>query len=111
MGEHIPNVSTSPHFNKFPISIRKMENPKAEIEDVVRSITEPQDVETILKNVDKYFTEDAFVLHPLGNQPQCARGKENLKAIYHIFRQVTRDNKITFHATMFNDDLTQCALE
>ncbi|WAQ85577.1 hypothetical protein PtA15_6A205 [Puccinia triticina] len=88
-----------------------MENPRAEIQDVVRSITEPQDAETVLKNIDKYFTEDAFILHPMANQPEMARGKDNLKAIYYFFRKMSKENKIHFHAVMFSEDLTQCAIE
>lgn len=88
-----------------------MENPRAEIADVVRSITEPQDPETVLKNIDKYFTEDAFILHPLANQPELARGRDNLKALYYMFRNVTKDNKIHFHAVMFSEDLMHCTLD
>ncbi|EFP86997.2 hypothetical protein PGT21_032062 [Puccinia graminis f. sp. tritici] len=88
-----------------------MENPRAEIADVVRSITEPQDPETVLKNIDKYFTEDAFILHPMANQPELARGRDNLKALYYMFRKGTKDNKIHFHAVMFSEDLTQCTLD
>ncbi|KAH9472630.1 hypothetical protein MJO28_001509 [Puccinia striiformis f. sp. tritici] len=88
-----------------------MDNPRLQIQDVVRSITEPQDTQTVLENVDKYFTEDAFILHPMVNQPQFARGRDNLKAIYYIFRKGSRNNKIHFHAVMFSEDLTQCTLE
>ncbi|KAH9464782.1 hypothetical protein Pst134EB_004293 [Puccinia striiformis f. sp. tritici] len=84
--------------------------PRLQIQDVVRSITEPQDTQTVLENVDKYFTEDAFILHPMVNQPQFARGRDNLKAIYYIFRKGSRNNKIHFHAVMFSEDLTQCTL-
>ncbi|KNZ50706.1 hypothetical protein VP01_427g7 [Puccinia sorghi] len=87
-----------------------MEDPRAEIQDVVRSITEPQDAEIILANIDKYFTEDAYLLHPLVNQPEFARGRDNLKALYYIFRKGTHGNKIIFHAVMFSEDLTQCTL-
>ncbi|PLW39355.1 hypothetical protein PCASD_05017 [Puccinia coronata f. sp. avenae] len=88
-----------------------MENPRIEIQDVVRSITEPQDAATVLRNIDKYFTEDAYILHPLVNQPEFARGRENLKALYFIFRKGTFENKIHFHAVMFSEDLTQCTLD
>ncbi|WAQ85578.1 hypothetical protein PtA15_6A206 [Puccinia triticina] len=88
-----------------------MEDPRAEIRDVVRSITEPQDPQTVLKNVDKYFTDDAFILHPMANQPQMARGKDNLKALYYMFRKGTKENKIHFNAVMFSEDLTQCAID
>jgi len=88
-----------------------MENPRAEIQDVVRSITEPQDAETVLANVDKYFTKDAYLLHPVVNQPEFSRGRDNLKALYYIFRKISYGNKIIFHAVMFSEDLTQCTLE
>jgi len=87
-----------------------MENPRAEIQDVVRSITEPQDAETVLANVDKYFTKDAYLLHPVVNQPEFSRGRDNLKALYYIFRKISYGNKIIFHAVMFSEDLTQCTL-
>jgi len=88
-----------------------MENPRAEIQDVVRSITEPQDAETVLANIDKYFTEDAYLLHPVVNQPEFSRGRDNLKALYYIFRKISYGNKIIFHAVMFSEDFTQCTLE
>ncbi|MBW0511224.1 hypothetical protein O181_050939 [Austropuccinia psidii MF-1] len=88
-----------------------MDDPVKEIRDVVRSITEPYEAAEIIENIDKYFTHDAFILHPLINQPQFARGKEYLKGIYKWFRTGCLNNKITFHAVMFNEDLTQCAIE
>ncbi|PLW55511.1 hypothetical protein PCANC_02092 [Puccinia coronata f. sp. avenae] len=88
-----------------------MENPRIEIQDVVRSITEPQDPVTVLANIDKYFTEDAYILHPLVNQPEFARGRDNLKAMYFLYRKGSFDNKIHFHAVMFSEDLNQCTLE
>lgn len=88
-----------------------MDNPVAEICDVVRSITEPPEASTILANIDKYFSEDAFIVHPFIIQPEFARGKEFLKGIYKLFRMGTINNKITFHAVMFNEEKTQCALE
>lgn len=90
-----------------------MDNPVTEnqIRDVVRSITEPPEAGTILANLDKYFSEDAFIVHPLIIQPEFARGKEFLKGIYKWFRVGTINNKITFHAVMFNEEKTQCALE
>lgn len=32
--------------------------------------------------VDKYFTRDAFIWHPLLNLPASADARENLKGIY-----------------------------
>lgn len=51
------------------------------------------------------------ILHPFLRQPECARGKENLKGIYKMLRVMTINNKITFNAVMFNEDKTQCALD
>jgi hypothetical protein len=90
------------------------------------------------KTITRYFTEDAYILHPLVNQPEFARGRENLKALYFILwaanksfthpldefahstrsnlpcpfpsRKGTFENKIHFHAVMFSEDLTQCTL-
>lgn len=77
----------------------------------MRSVTEPQEPQIVLGNIDKYFATDAFILHPWLNQPEFARGRDNLKALYSVFRRVSRDNKITFHGIMFNDDMTQCTLD
>ncbi|EGG01730.1 uncharacterized protein MELLADRAFT_110778 [Melampsora larici-populina 98AG31] len=60
-----------------------MDNPVAEIEDVVRCITEPADASIIVKNVEKYFTHDARIYHPLFNQPYSQENSlEDLKGIY-----------------------------
>ncbi|KAG0141078.1 hypothetical protein CROQUDRAFT_68680 [Cronartium quercuum f. sp. fusiforme G11] len=88
-----------------------MEHPVKELAEVVRSITEPYEASVLAMNIDKYFTNDAFILHPFLNQPNKLHGKENLKGIYKIFRVFTINNKIDFHALMFNEDKTQAAIE
>ncbi|EGG01560.1 uncharacterized protein MELLADRAFT_110929 [Melampsora larici-populina 98AG31] len=59
-----------------------MDNPIAEIKDVVRSITEPYEATTLAKNVEKYFTADAYILHPAFNQPHTVNGRDDLVGIY-----------------------------
>ncbi|KAH9810976.1 hypothetical protein DFH28DRAFT_1063814 [Melampsora americana] len=88
-----------------------MDNPIAEIKDVVRSITEPYEASTIAKNVEKYFTRDAYILHPAFNQPHTSNGRDDLVGIYKMLRVLTIDNKIEFHAVMFNEDMTQGTIE
>ncbi|KAI8453201.1 hypothetical protein BY996DRAFT_6431605 [Phakopsora pachyrhizi] len=88
-----------------------MEDPAQEIRDVVRSITEPYEASVIAKNIDKYFTEDAYILHPMLNQPRTKNGRQMLKGIYKVLRIFSINNKITFHAVMFNEDKTQGAIE
>ncbi|EGG05227.1 uncharacterized protein MELLADRAFT_107814 [Melampsora larici-populina 98AG31] len=46
-----------------------MDNPVTQIEDVVRSITEPYSARVIADNIEKYFTRDAQLIHPTINQP------------------------------------------
>jgi len=81
-----------------------MDDPVKELADVVRMITEPYAASEIAQNVDKYFTEDAFILYPMFNQPHTAHGKENLKGIYKLLRVFSINNKIEFHALMFSED-------
>ncbi|KAG0141080.1 hypothetical protein CROQUDRAFT_664311 [Cronartium quercuum f. sp. fusiforme G11] len=88
-----------------------MEDPVKELAEVVRSITEPYEASVLAKNVDKYFSDNAILLHPFLNQPNRLRSKENIKGIYKIFRVFTINNKIDFHAVMFNEDKTQAAIE
>ncbi|MBW0534953.1 hypothetical protein O181_074668 [Austropuccinia psidii MF-1] len=88
-----------------------MEDPAAEIRGVVRSLSESIYGKTVAENVEKYFTNDAFVLHPFINQPSLVRGREGVKGIYKFFRVVTIHNAITFHAVMFNENKTQGAIE
>ncbi|KAI8461276.1 hypothetical protein BY996DRAFT_8384789 [Phakopsora pachyrhizi] len=88
-----------------------MEDPIHEIEDVIRSITEPYSAQVITQNVEKYFTEDAFILHPLLKQVHTAKGIENLKGIYKMLRVNTINNKLDFHAVMFSQDKLQATIE
>jgi len=88
-----------------------MENPVAEIRDVVRSITEPYEATEIAKNVEKYFTNDAYIIHPILNQPQTSNSREDLIGIYKMLRVTTVNNKIEFHSVMFNEDMTRGALD
>ncbi|KAH9822404.1 hypothetical protein DFH28DRAFT_452496 [Melampsora americana] len=85
-----------------------MDNPVAEIEDVVRSITEPADASIIVKNVGKYFTKDAQIFHPLFNQPYSKEhGLEELKGLYSMLRFGSKRGKIDFNSVMFNEDMTR----
>ncbi|EGG11320.1 uncharacterized protein MELLADRAFT_90789 [Melampsora larici-populina 98AG31] len=89
-----------------------MDDPVKEIEDVIRSITEPYEATTLAENIEKYFTRDAQVLHPFINQPYSQdNGMEDLKGIYKILRVQSLDNKIEFHAVMFNEDKTEGTIE
>lgn len=89
-----------------------MDDPVKEIKDVVRSITEPYEAGVIVANIDKYFTRDAQIFHPFINQPYGKdNGREDLKGIYKMLRVQTINNKIDFHAVMFNEDKTQGTLE
>ncbi|KAA1066685.1 hypothetical protein PGT21_022084 [Puccinia graminis f. sp. tritici] len=93
------------------LKLREMDDPVAEIKDVVRSLVEPYEAWVLASNVEKYFTEDAFILHPLLNQTRARGSREHLKGIYKILRVFTINNKIEFHAVMFNEDKTQGAIE
>ncbi|KAH9454515.1 hypothetical protein MJO28_005096 [Puccinia striiformis f. sp. tritici] len=88
-----------------------MDDPVAEIRDVVRSLVEPYEASVLASNVEKYFTEDAFILHPLLNQTPSKGSREHLRGIYKILRVFTINNKIEFHAVMFNEDKTQGSIE
>ncbi|KAH9808889.1 hypothetical protein DFH28DRAFT_1134648 [Melampsora americana] len=89
-----------------------MDDPVKEIEDVVRSVTEPYEASVIAANIDKYFTRDAQIFHPFINQPYSKEnGREDLKGIYKMLRVQTIDNKIDFHAVMFNEDKTRGTIE
>lgn len=62
-----------------------MEDPQFDLRNVVRSITEPRLAEELLANVEKYFTEDAVIVHPMLNSPP-ASGREGVKAAYKMLR-------------------------
>jgi len=74
-----------------------MEKPTDEIREVVKSITQPHDASEIARNVDIYFTDDAYIEHPMLNQPP-GTGKEGLKNIYTMLRCLTMGNRIEFHS-------------
>lgn len=42
-----------------------MEDPQFDLRTVVRSITEPREASELLANVDRYFTSDAMIVHPM----------------------------------------------
>ncbi|KAH9820083.1 hypothetical protein DFH28DRAFT_1079945 [Melampsora americana] len=84
-----------------------MDNPVAEVEDVIRSVTEPYRASTLAANVEKYFAEDAVLHHPF----LVVKGREAIKGIYKILRVQTVDQKIEFHAVMFNEDKTQVTVD
>ncbi|EGG08142.1 uncharacterized protein MELLADRAFT_105080 [Melampsora larici-populina 98AG31] len=88
-----------------------MEDPVRELRDVVRSITEPYAASVMAQNIEKYFTEDAYIEHPTFNQPKSAHGKEMLKGYYKFVRVFTINNKIDFHSVMFNEDKTRAAID
>ncbi|KAG0146974.1 hypothetical protein CROQUDRAFT_715265 [Cronartium quercuum f. sp. fusiforme G11] len=88
-----------------------MDDPVVEIEDVVRSLTEPSEATAIAKNVEKYFTPSAYITHPFFNQPRTGNGRKDLVGIYRMLRVFTLNNKIEFHAVMFNGDKTQGTIE
>ena len=81
-----------------------MDDPVKELADVVRKITEPYSAKEIASNVEQYFTEDAFIMYPMFNQPRTPNGKANLKGIYKLLRVFSVNNKIDFHAVMFSED-------
>ncbi|EGG07052.1 uncharacterized protein MELLADRAFT_116341 [Melampsora larici-populina 98AG31] len=84
-----------------------MDNPVAEVEEVIRSVTEPYPASVLAANVEKYFTEDAVLRHPF----LVAKGREAIKGIYKIVRVQTVNQKIDFHAVMFNEDKTQITID
>ncbi|KAK4056268.1 hypothetical protein OIO90_002711 [Microbotryomycetes sp. JL221] len=78
-----------------------MENPSLDIRGVVKSITEPRSADVILANVDKYFTKDAIIVHPLLNSVP-GLGREGVKSAYKMLRTLTIGNKIEFHTIGFD---------
>ncbi|KAA1100388.1 hypothetical protein PGT21_036023 [Puccinia graminis f. sp. tritici] len=88
-----------------------MEDPVKELPEVVRKITEPYAATEIVHNVDKYFTDDAYLLYPMINQPHTKNGKSSLKGIYKLFRVLTINNQIEFHAVMFSEDKLKATIE
>ncbi|EGG12891.1 uncharacterized protein MELLADRAFT_70566 [Melampsora larici-populina 98AG31] len=84
-----------------------MENPVTDVENVIRSLTEPNKASTMGMNVEKYFTEDAVLYHPFFR----VTGRGGIKGIYKTLRMGTIDQKIEFHAVMFNEDKTQVTVD
>ncbi|POW11189.1 hypothetical protein PSTT_05436, partial [Puccinia striiformis] len=87
-----------------------MDDPVKELPEVVRKITEPYEATEIVRNVNKYFTEDAYLLYPMVNQPYTKQGKK-LIGLYKLFRVLTINNQIEFHAVMFSEDKLKAAIE
>lgn len=73
-----------------------MEDPQLDIRNVVRNLTEPRDAEVMLATVDKYFSPNAVIIHPMLNSPK-EHGREGVKAAYKMLRVLTIGNKIDFH--------------
>ncbi|EGG08404.1 uncharacterized protein MELLADRAFT_61917 [Melampsora larici-populina 98AG31] len=88
-----------------------MNDPVKELPDVVRACAETYEATKIANYLDTYFTENAFILHPLINQPARVHGKEYLKGIYKVYRIFLINNQVRFHAVTFNENKTQAALE
>ncbi|KAA1087871.1 hypothetical protein PGTUg99_019593 [Puccinia graminis f. sp. tritici] len=45
------------------------------------------------------------------NQPHTKNGKSSLKGIYKLFRVLTINNQIEFHAVMFSEDKLKATIE
>ncbi|PLW22577.1 hypothetical protein PCANC_04502 [Puccinia coronata f. sp. avenae] len=88
-----------------------MDDPVKELPEVVRKITEPYAATEIVRNVNKYFTDDAYLLYPMINQPHTKNGKTSLMGIYKLFRVLTINNQIEFHAVMFSEDRLHATIE
>ncbi|GAA94239.1 uncharacterized protein L969DRAFT_93620 [Mixia osmundae IAM 14324] len=89
-----------------------MENPRNDIYDVVRSLVEPASPVVIAQNIDRYYTEDAYIDHPMLNQPHTPSSREGLKGIYTMLKVLTYGNKMEFHGdACFNEDMTKGWLE
>ncbi|SCV72515.1 BQ2448_4052 [Microbotryum intermedium] len=79
-----------------------MEDPTTEIRNVVRKITEPRESAKILASVDRYFSDDSVIVHPMLNSPRAQR-KDGVKAAYRMLRALTLNNRIEFHAVAFGE--------
>ncbi|KAG0146522.1 hypothetical protein CROQUDRAFT_657340 [Cronartium quercuum f. sp. fusiforme G11] len=88
-----------------------MENPVNEVRDVVRGVTEPHDAAEIARNVEKYFTEDAIILHPALDLPRTPNSRDHIMGIYKWFRVNTINQKIWFNSVAFNEDFTICHID
>ncbi|KAG0147758.1 hypothetical protein CROQUDRAFT_106261 [Cronartium quercuum f. sp. fusiforme G11] len=88
-----------------------MDNPVVEIRDVVRSVTEPLKASTLAANVEKYFTHDATLQHPMVVVSKSPNSREAVKGMYKLLRLQTINQNIEFHAVMFNEDKTQVTID
>ncbi|KAH9821865.1 hypothetical protein DFH28DRAFT_1187312 [Melampsora americana] len=88
-----------------------MNDPVKELPDVVRTCVERYESTNISEYIDTYFTEDSFISHSILNQPSRVHGKEYLKGIYKVFRLISINDQVKFHAVMFNEDKTRAAIE
>ncbi|KAH9455471.1 hypothetical protein Pst134EA_022934 [Puccinia striiformis f. sp. tritici] len=88
-----------------------MDDPKIEISDVIRATIESDDPRVTIANIEKYFTEDAYLHFSIFKQPQAARSRRYLQGIYKIFRLATTNNKIEIHSVMFSQDGLLGAIE
>jgi len=88
-----------------------MDDPVAEIRDVIRGVTEPYEASTLAANVEKFYTKDAVFQHPFLTVARSPSSRDAIKGIYKILRIISLNQKIQFHAVMFNEDKTQVAID
>ncbi|PLW22379.1 hypothetical protein PCANC_25202 [Puccinia coronata f. sp. avenae] len=88
-----------------------MDDPKAEICDVIRATIEPDDPAVTVSNIEKYFTEDAHLHFFAFKQPHATRGRRYLQGFYKVFRFITTGNKVDIHSVMFSQDGLLGAIE
>ncbi|KAI7942208.1 hypothetical protein MJO28_012235 [Puccinia striiformis f. sp. tritici] len=99
------------------------------ISDVIRVTIESDDPIVTIANIEKYFTEDAYLHFSIFKQPQAARSRRYLQGIYKILlmmsetfsfvdvktkknsRLATTNNKIDIHSVMFSQDGLLGAIE
>ncbi|KAF8341404.1 uncharacterized protein EI90DRAFT_3012010 [Cantharellus anzutake] len=88
-----------------------MEDPARQIEHVVRSLVELPTATEIVAHIDKYFTKDARILHPLFNQPLSKNGREDLKGIYKMERVLFVYEAMDIHSIMTSQDKKHIAID
>lgn len=89
-----------------------MDDPVKEIEDVVRSLTEPDEARIMAQNVEKYFTRDAYIVYPILKLcKHNPRGRSHLQGLYKWLRVITIHNKIEFHHVMWSEDRLHATIE
>jgi hypothetical protein len=79
-----------------------MQNPSVELRQVIRSIVEPDEAATILRNVEANYSRDAILIHPMLNSPPSL-GKEGVKSAFECLRLLTIGNKLCFHSVAFDE--------